>query len=203
MYGVLLKSCHGYKEERHKLKDTAVQQGTLLINLDPLTVKRIQEKYDRSVNYKVADRRDNQQSEAVLFVAGSSSILHITILQRDLLLGVKQTHYRMEVLERKLQWVELLTVGSGVYATIATIPAPVRGIVRYIGKLSGEEGKQFGIEIMVWIIRAYMYGTAQRQCLKCSKHTHTYHSHSLFTVPSLKLVSKNCSTLNLFMMNTL
>ena len=79
------------------------------------------------------------------------------MLQQDFLLAVKQTHYRMEVLERKLQWVELLTVGSEVYVTIATIPAPVRGIVRYIGKLSGEEGKQFGIEIMVWIIYVYMY----------------------------------------------
>ena len=150
MYGVLLKSGHGYKEERNALKPIGVHKGTLLVCLDPLTVKRIQEKYDRSVNYKVADRCDNQQSEAVLSVA-NSSILCITMLQRDFLLGIKQTHYRMEVLERKLQWVELLTVGSEVYITIATIPAPVRGIVRYIGKLSGEEGKQFGIEIMVWI----------------------------------------------------
>ena len=104
------------------------------------------------MNYKVADRCDNQQSEAVLFVIVSSSILHITMLQRDFLLGVKQTHYRMEVLERRLQWVELLTVGCEVYVTIATIPVPVKGIVRYIGKLSGEEGKQFGIEIMVWTV---------------------------------------------------
>ena len=166
IYAVLLKSCHGYKEERNKLKPIGVHKGTLLVYLNPLTVNRIQEKYDRPVNYKVADRRDNQQSEAVLFVADSSSILHITMLQRDFLLAVKQTHYRMEVLERKLQWVELLTVGSEVYVTIATIPAPVRGIVRYIGKLSDEEGKQFGIEIMVWII--YVVSYTHIRLLLCS-----------------------------------
>ena len=166
IYAVLLKSCHGYKEERNKLKPIGVHKGTLLVYLNPLTVNRIQEKYDRPVNYKVADRRDNQQSEAVLFVADSSSILHITMLQREFLLAVKQTHYRMEVLERKLQWVELLTVGSEVYVTIATIPAPVRGIVRYIGKLSDEEGKQFGIEIMVWII--YVVSYTHIRLLLCS-----------------------------------
>ena len=151
-YAVLLKSSDGYKEERNMLKPTMIDEGTLLVYLDSLTVNRIQTKYDCLVNYEVADRCDNQQSEAVLFVVVSSSILHITMLQRDLLLGVKQTNYRMELLERRLQWVELLTVGCEVYVTIATIPVPVKGIVRYIGKLSGEEGKQFGIEIMVWTI---------------------------------------------------
>ena len=102
------------------------------------------------MNYKLADRRDDHQSEVFLFVTGSS-VLHITSSQRDYLLGVKQTHYRMEVLER-LRWTESLTVGSEVYVTITTIPAPVKGIIRYIGELPGEEGRKFGIEIMVCII---------------------------------------------------
>ena len=152
-YAVLLKSAHGYKQENNdggdQLKPVAVHKGSLLVYLDSFTVNRIQEKYDRLVNYKLADRCDIHQSEIILFVAGTS-ILHINTLQRDYLLGVKQTHYRMEVLD-KLQWVQSLTVGSDVYVTIATIPTPVRGIIRYIGGLPGEEGRKFGIELMVCI----------------------------------------------------
>ena len=33
--------------------------------------------------------------------------------------------------------------------TISTIPHPVRGIVRYIGALTGEDGTKFGIEFLV------------------------------------------------------
>ena len=156
LYALLLKSSHGYKEEakgRNQLKAVAVHKGSLLIYLDSLTVNRVQEKHDRLVNYKVADRCDNPQSEAFLF-ADESTILCITTLQRDFLLGIKQTHYRMEVLER-LQWVESLAVGSDVYVTIATIPTPVRGMIRYIGGLSGEEGRKFGIELRVRMYSVY------------------------------------------------
>ena len=151
LYAVLLKSGHGHKEEIKdggQLKAVAVHKGSLLVYLDSLTVKRIQEKYGRLMNYEVADRCDSNQSKVFLFATGSSSILNITALQRDFLLGVKQTRCRMEVLER-LQWVESLAVGCEVYVTIATIPAPVKGIIRYIGKLPSEEGRKCGIELMV------------------------------------------------------
>ena len=117
--------------------------------LDPLTVSRIKKKYNRLVNYKVvAD--SCRQSEHFLFVAGSS-IFYITTLQKDFLLGVNHLHSRIEVLQR-LEWVESLTVGSEVYVTINTIPVPVRGIIRYIGGLTGEEGRKFGVELMVIVI---------------------------------------------------
>ena len=90
---------------------------------------------------------DNPQSKAFLFVT-ESSILHITMLQRDFLLAVKEAHRRMEVLEQ-LQWIESLTVNYNVYVTIATIPTAVKGIIRYIGELPAEEGRKFGIELMV------------------------------------------------------
>ena len=154
MYAVLLKSGHGYKEEVEikdgsHLKAVLVHEGSLLVYLNSLTAKRIQEKYGKLMNYKVAGRCDSNQSEVFLFATGSSIILHITPLQQDFLLGVKM-RYRLEVLER-LQWIESLTVGFEVYVTIATIPGPVKGIIRYIGKLSGEEGRKCGIELMVCI----------------------------------------------------
>ena len=48
-----------------------------------------------------------------------------------------------------LQYVEKLRVGYGVYVAIPTIPHPMRGVVRYIGPLPGEEGTKFGIELLV------------------------------------------------------
>ena len=167
LYAVLMKSGHGYQKEAKdgtQLKPVAIHKGTLLVYLDSLTTNKIQEKYDRLVNYKVADRCDNSQSEAFLF-AVTESLLHITTSQRDFLLGIKQTHYRMEVLER-LQWVDSLIVGSNVYVTIATIPAPVKGTIRYIGKLPGEEGRKFGIELMVCIcVRMCMFNLPTYICI--------------------------------------
>ena len=152
-YAVLLKPALGYTEKAidgNQLKPVAAQKGSLLAYLDSLTVNRIQERYHCLVNYKVADRHDSHQPEVFLFVTGPSSVLHITALQRDFLLSVKLNNCRMEVLKR-LKWVESLELGSEVYVTIATIPTPVRGIIRYIGGLHSEEGRQFGIELMVCI----------------------------------------------------
>lgn len=150
LYAVLLKTGRGYKEEKDEgqLKPVTVCKGTLLVYLDSLSVKKIQEKYTVGLmNYKVADRCENPQSGALLFATGSS-ISHITAMHRDFLLGVKQTYFRMELL-KSLQWVQSLRLGSDVYVTITTIPTPVRGIIRYIGDLPGEEGRKFGIELMV------------------------------------------------------
>jgi len=153
-YAVLMKPSRGYKEEgsdeKQQLKPVAVMKGSLLVYLDPLIVNRIKEKYDRLVNYKVVD--GCQQSELFLFVTDhKSSIFDITTLQKDLLLGVKHLHSRIEVLQR-LEWVESLKVDSEVYVTINTIPTPVKGVIRYIGGLTGEEGRKFGVELMVLVI---------------------------------------------------
>ena len=159
-YAVLLKSGRGYREEVTKdgsqLRPVAALKGTLWIYLDSFTTTRIQKKFGCLVNYKLADRSETHQSEVFLFNTGSD-ILLITTLQRDFLLGVKQPHCRMELLERRLRWVESLIVGSKVFVTIATIPVPVMGVIRYIGALLGEEGRKFGIEIMVCIINVLMY----------------------------------------------
>ena len=157
LYAVLLKSGRGFKEEKgeRQFKPVTVHKGTLLVYLDSLAVKRIQEKYNCLMNYKVADGYEIFESEVFLFVTGSS-ISHITTLHRDFLFGVKQTHCRMELL-KSLQWVQSLRLGSDVYVTIATIPTPVRGIIRYIGELPGEEGTKFGIEMMVRMYNIHTY----------------------------------------------
>ena len=153
-YAVLLKSGRGYKEEitnnGSQLRTVAAHKGTLLICLNSEMTTRLQRKFGCHVNYKFADRCDIHQTDVFLFDNGSN-VLCIATLQRDFLLGVKQAHCRMELLKR-LEWVESLEVGSEVYVTIATIPAPVRGIIQYIGGLTGEEGRKFGIEILVCML---------------------------------------------------
>ena len=68
--------------------------------------------------------------------------------QRDLLLAVDSCLDRIEVLN-KLRWIGSLAIGSKVYVTLATIPVPVNGIIRYVGSLSGLDGARFGVELMV------------------------------------------------------
>ena len=128
-YAVLMKHSLGYKEERSDkkqlFKPVAIIEGSLLVYLNPLTVKRIQEKYNCLVNHKVVN--SCCQSEYFLFVTGSS-VFYITTLQKDLLLGVEHLHSRIGVLQG-LEWIESLKVDSEVYVTINTIPALVRGAI--------------------------------------------------------------------------
>ena len=143
---VLVKDCHGYKEEiKDELTPVVIHQGCLLAYLDSLVINRIKEKYDCIVNYRLAD--DCYDSE-VFFFATDSSVLYITSRQRDLLLGIEGLEHRVQALD-KLEWAESLTVGCEVCVTIDDTAAPVRGIIRYIGELPGEEGSNFGVELLV------------------------------------------------------
>ena len=147
-YAVLLKDGHGYKEEmKDELTPVMLKQGSLLKYLDSLVVNRIKEKYDFLVNFKLVDTGYHSE---VFFFAAKSSVFYITSLQRDFLLGIERLH-RISVLNR-LQWVESLTVGSDVYVTIAATPTPVKGIIRYIGEVPGDEGRNFGVELMVRLL---------------------------------------------------
>jgi len=168
LYAVLLKSGHGYKEEmkdEKELTSVNVHEGSLLVYLDPLITNRIKEKYDCLVNYKMVDSCYHSE---VFFFATESSVFHITNLQRDLLLSIEHMQHRIEVLQR-LKWVESLVIGSEVYVTIATIPAPVKGIIRFIGKLPCEEGRRFGVELMVKLLclcsNAILITTINRICI--------------------------------------
>ena len=143
---VLLKDGHGYKEEiKDELTPVVMHQGSLLAYLDSLVTNRIKEKYDCIVNYRLADACYDSE---VFFFATDSSILYITSRQRDLLLGIEDLQHRVQALD-KLEWVESLTVGCEVCVTIDDTTAPVRGIIRYIGELPGEEGRNFGVELLV------------------------------------------------------
>lgn len=159
-YAVLLKTGHGYKEDnKDYLTPVMVDGGSLLVYLDALTINRIKTKYDYNVNYKVADSYHNHYEVFFYVTNHKSSVFCITSLQRDLLLGITHIQHRIEALDR-LQWVESLTVGSEVFVTTDdAILTPVKGIIRYIGELLGEEGRKFKVELMVRLLHMFMTAT--------------------------------------------
>ena len=151
-YALLLQDVEGFKKESQQLKPVTVKKSSLLIHLNPSVVNGMKKNYECVVNYQVdhlekALREDSSVKNTELVYVDSNVLFYLSKRQRDLLLGVKNPYNRLEVLGR-LEWVESLRKGSKVYVTIPTITAPVRGIVRYIGSLPGEEGRKFGVELM-------------------------------------------------------
>ena len=161
-YALLLQNVEGFKEETNfvgygkQLKPVTVKKGSLLIRLNPSIVNAMKKNHDYLVNYRVdyylskALRGDNPVKNTEFVFVDSGVLFYLSRHRRDLLLGVNNPYNRLEMLGR-LEWVESLKKGSGVHVTIPTIAAPVRGIVRYIGGLPGEEGSKFGVELLVCI----------------------------------------------------
>ena len=154
-YGLLLDDTKGYRrlsafvnkdqlegEVTHKL----VSKGSLLVQLNKTAIKAFKETFNCNINYTVYSV---PSTETYLFV-GNHKVLAITNEQRDFLYGIEGLTERLEVYKR-LGWIEKLTEGSEVYVTIPTTPYPVKGVVRWIGKLTGEYGKKFGIELLVCV----------------------------------------------------
>ena len=158
-HALLLQDVEGFKEETHfrgygkQLKPVTVKKGSLLTRLNPSVVNTLNKNHECLLNYRVDHlgkslRGDNSLKNVELVYVDSTVLFYLSRHQRDLLLGVTNLYNRLEVLGR-LEWVESLRKGAEVYVTIPTITAPVRGIVRYIGGLPCEEGRKFGVELLV------------------------------------------------------
>ena len=152
-YALLLEDVKGYKKysafvkgdkPEGELTHKVISKGSLLVQLSKNDVSKIQDTYKYLVNYM---EYAIPSTECYLLV-GDHEICSVSNQQRDLLYGIEGLTERLEVYKR-LGWIEKLTEGSEVYVTIATVPYPIRGIIRWIGKLTGELGKKFGIELVV------------------------------------------------------
>ena len=160
MYAVLLQDVDGFNEEvsfggyGKQLKPVIIIKGSLLVRLNPSVVNSVRRQYDCSFNFRVdsstKNLQDGSQSNTDILSVDSDVLYFLSKAQRDLLLGIKNPRNRLEVLGQ-LEWTESLRRGDEVHVTIATIPTPVRGIIRYIGGLPHEDGRKFGIELMVRI----------------------------------------------------
>lgn len=154
-YGLLLGDVKGYRrlpafvhkdQLEGELTHTIVPKGSLLVQLNKTAIKAFKETFNSIVNYVVY----SIPSTEVYLMVGSYKVYAITNEQRDILYGIEGLTERLEVYKR-LGWIEKLVEGSEVYVTIPTTPYPVKGVVQWIGKLAGEYGKKFGIELLVCV----------------------------------------------------
>jgi len=149
---LLLENVDGYKKQDafvgghvsisyHK---QAVPKGTLLIALSREESKATASHFNPFHNYK------SMTNFLVTLQCKVHQVYQITQEQRSMLQGVRRLEDRLEVLH-KLDWVAKLQLGSFVYVTIPSIPVPVRGVVRHIGRLRKQVGTMFGVELMVCV----------------------------------------------------
>ena len=136
-------------------------RGSLLVELTDTEARETQQYFDSSLNYK------KYSDDSVKVYCKPEHVLQLSNEQFDLLVGVKSSSNRYKALDI-LNWVEKLKIGYGTNLTIPTVPYPVKGIVRYIGSLSGEVGTKFGIELLV--SQLYMLPVT----IVCMAETNTY-----------------------------
>ena len=151
MYAILLEDRYGYKETGplkdfkswavgKPYTDRIVLAGSLLQILTDDEVAPLAHYFQPPPNYKVL-------GESVKIYCDGAWIHPLSTRQRDLLLAVKSANDRITVYQN-LEWVEQLQEGSKVYVKVHDVCEPVRATVHYIGKLPGENGIQFGVELL-------------------------------------------------------
>jgi len=133
------KPAHKYTT---KWTQDSVRKGSLLVELAEGEARETQSHSACPLYYKI------YSDDIVKLYCEPENIRQLNEEQFNLLLGVKHSLNRYKALDI-LDWVEKLRVGYGVNVTIPTISDPVKGIIRYIGPLPGEEGTKFGIELLV------------------------------------------------------
>ena len=154
-YALLLDNVKGYRilstfinkdSLGGELLHVIFSKGSLLVKLNKQDISAFKKTYGCNVNYAVYSIASNDS----YLLVGNHIVHTITTEQKDFLYGIERHIERIEVY-KNLEWIEKITVGSKVYVTISTTPYPVKGVVRWIGKLLGEYGKKFGIELLVCI----------------------------------------------------
>ena len=150
-YAVLLQDTNGYKENKSVFTGSSsfsplnILRGTLLTRLSHAEVREL--KHNQSgnnplFNFKVL----GEPSIKVYCNARVAQLLNYK--QKELLHGIEATADRF-VAVNKVEWAEKLLEGSNVYVSTPNHYTVGKGIVRYVGKLPGEAGIKFGVELLV------------------------------------------------------
>ena len=147
-HAVLLQDATGYKQSKSlfgysSFNSKHILRGTLLIRLSQEEVRELKQyqsgNMPSSFNFKVL-------GEPSIKVYCNAHPLNYK--QKELLLGIQSVADRFDAAD-KLKWAEKLVEGSNVYVSIPNHRIVVKGIVRYVGKLPGEAGIKFGVELLV------------------------------------------------------
>ena len=150
-YAILLQDVNGHKESKtvfgyggFSFSNKYVLRGTLLTRLAHEEVRELahQSGFTPQLNFKAL------KEPAVKFHCKVNNVLLLNYKQKELLLAINSTNDRFEAVG-KVEWAEKLTEESTVYVSIPTIHTTAKGIVHYIGKLRGETGTKFGVELLV------------------------------------------------------
>ena len=151
-YAILLQDINGYKESKPMFgigygasySSKYVLRGTLLARLAQEEVKELkhQSGITPPLNFKVL------KEPGVKLHCKVNNVLLLNYKQKEFLLAIGSTNDRFDAVD-KVEWAEKLTEDSTVYVSIPTIPTVAKGIIRYIGKLPGETGTKFGVELLV------------------------------------------------------
>ena len=147
---ILLENAKSQKQTSNKWNLLAAKsfvgehllKGSLLVELTDTEARETQQYFTPALNYK------KYSDDSVKLYCRPEQVLQLNECQFKFLSGVKLSYDRYKALNI-LHWVEKLKAGYGVDVTIPTIPYAVRGVIRYIGPLPGEEGYKFGIELLV------------------------------------------------------
>ena len=143
-YAILLqesKSVFGYPSS---FSSKQVLRGTLLARLSAFEVSDLTHHcgITTPLNFKVLEE------PAVKLRCTVNNVFLLSYNQKEFLLAIPSAIDRFEAIY-KLGLAEKLTERSTVYVSIPTLRIIAKGIVRYIGKLPGERGTKFGIELLV------------------------------------------------------
>lgn len=149
-YAILLQNINGHQENKSvngygsSFINICVLRGTLLVRLsqDEVDKLRHQSGITFPLNFKVLN------APAIKLHCNMDAVLLLNYKQKELLLAIALTNDRLQATV-KVEWAEKLAEESIVYVSIPTLRNAAKGIVRYIGKLPGENGTKFGIELLV------------------------------------------------------
>ena len=150
-YAVLLQDGNGYKESKAILtygssfSSRHILRGTLLIRLSHEEIKELRQQQTGNIpvfNFKV------HGEPAIKVYCNAHVVYLLNYKQKEILLAINSVTDRSEAV-KKVEWAEKLTEGSDVYVTIPNHYITAKGVIRYTGKLPGEPGIKFGVELLV------------------------------------------------------
>ena len=150
LHAVLLEDATGYKQRKSLLPFSNPSFGSKHILRGTLLLRLSQEEVTELKQY----RSGNMPSSFNFKVLGEPSIKvycnprPLNYKQKELLLGIESVADRFNAAD-KLRWAGELVEGSNVYVSIPNHHIVAKGIVRYVGKLPGEAGIKFGVELLV------------------------------------------------------
>jgi len=140
-YALLLQDDGGQAESDTK----QVLRGSLLAKLSQEEIKELKHQKNPGIppfNFKVLENPN------IKLYCNAHAVHLLNSKQKDFLHGIVSVSDRFDVL-KKLEWAEKLREKSTVFISIPAFSTAAKGIVHYIGKLPGETGTKFGVELLV------------------------------------------------------